>query len=593
MSRSNIPESQRKSELGRVLLAAVLSIVLMQLWHYVTGYPESYQQRQKDTVQEIGIGESSEEDSQETTLDNLYNTDENQIPIKQEIYNQIAHGSRVQIKNNLLQGSINLRGARLDNMHLLGYNEDLHDDDAGAVSLLAPTNSKQPYHIEFSWLADSKSEGKKVEVPTSRAIWSSDSDCLTPGKTVTLSWKNKDDVLFEIILQMDDAYLLTATQRVTNSSDQEIRIRHYSMIVKEDTKQEPSFGGHQGSIGYLNDALQEISYATLRKNKQHPITQANGWCGVGDQYWMTVFLPLQDGSSKEYYHTYKAPKKSKGEAVEQFRVAVSDLGYTTVQSGSSLSNKTHLFVGAKDLDLIEKYKTQLQLQLFDRTVDFGFFHFITKPIFLLLNYINGMLQNMGISILLLTLIVRLLVYPLSHKGMQSAKRMKQLKPLMDEINEKHKGNTEEQSKAMFALYKKHGVNPFSGCLPLFFQIPVFIALYKVLSVSIEMRHASFLFIDDLSVPDPTSILNLFGLMPWEAPDFARLGILPIVTGLLLFAQQKIMPTNKQIQDNPAMKMFPFFFMIIATTLPAGLLIYSICGTIISIAQQMLITNRQQ
>ena len=565
------------SDLGRTIVAAVLSIILIHLWYSLVGHPEHNQEIQKEDHEAIAE-QVTEVDDNKSDIDGIIGGNDS-TSIKQHMYHELADNLRVSIGNDLLQGSINLRGARLDDITLLHYREDLHDENAGSVFLMQPSSSLRGYYAEFGWVSNNN-----IELPNSGTLWSTDGESLTPGNSVTLSWKNRDAVLFEIVFQMDDGYLLTITQRVYNNSGNGISIKSYTMITRKDAKSETAFGGHQGAIGYLDNVLQEITYSDLRKKKHISFIQENGWCGIGDQYWMTSIIPSQH-NIKKVYDLYRRELP-----IERFRVGISDPGYTVLDHGASTDNKVHFFVGAKNLDIIEKYKSQLQLELFDRTVDFGFFYFITKPIFLLLNYINGMVQNMGISILLLTIFIRLLVYPLTHKGMKSAAKMKQLKPYLDEINEKYKDNPEEQSKAMFSLYKKHGVNPFSGCLPLFFQIPVFIALYKVLSVSIEMRHAPFLFIEDLSAPDPTSILNLFGLMPWEAPDYFSMGILPITTGALLFIQQKVMPTNKQIQDNPAMKLFPLFFTLIAMSLPAGLLIYSIWGTMISITQQLL-TNR--
>jgi len=394
---------------------------------------------------------------------------------------------------------------------------------------------------------------------------------------------NGQGLRFERKITLDDEYFFRIEQRVTNNGAAPVSLHGYSLASRVGT---PTLGGyyilHEGPIGVFNEQLKEPSYQDLREKKQIPYQTRGGWIGIVDKYWLVALVPQQGveigarfahalaGGLDRYQIDYLAPVQ-------------------TVAPGASATHSTLLFAGAKEVRLLDMYGEKYNIPLFDRAIDFGWFYWLTKPMFIALEWIYAAVGNFGIAIILFTMVVKLLFYPLANKSYRSMAKMKLLQPEMEKLKEKYGDDRARMSQEMMQLYKRSGANPLSGCLPILIQIPVFFALYKVLFVTIEMRHAPFFgWIQDLSAHDPTSLFNLFGLIPWDVPPLLEIGVWPIVMGVTMFVQQKL---NPQPVDPIQAKMFlalPFIFTIMLASFPAGLVIYWAVNNTLSILQQWII-----
>lgn len=500
--------------------------------------------------------------------------------------NTVADTSaRINIETPALSGSIRLKGARLDDLVLTQYNDKV-DGTGEDITLLARDSDAKAYHADFGWLGQNQNGTPMVNLPDSNTVWSLERGrTLTPTTPVTLSYDAGNGLLFRREISVDDKYVFTIKDFVQNDSDASATVYSYGMITRSQIQDVSSFFIlHEGPIGYLGDKLIDPKYDDLDgASKSYPST--GGWAGMTDKYWLTALIPPQDQQIKVTY------RQTQQGATKQY-IADYVGPALVVNSGTSKSYTNHFFAGAKVLDLLDAYEQDLGIKHFDLAVDFGWFYFLTKPIFHLLNLAKDYLGNFGLGILLLTVILKLLFFPLANKSYRSMARMKQLQPKMAKLKEDHKDDRMAMNQALMELYKKEKVNPMAGCLPMVIQIPVFFALYKVLFVSIEMRHAPFYgWIHDLSAPDPTSIVNLFGLLPYDAPSFLgflNIGVWPLIMGLTMFLQQKLNPAP---QDPIQEKMFlamPIVFTFMLASFPAGLVIYWAWNNTLTIAQQWTI-----
>ena len=492
----------------------------------------------------------------------------------------IAEQPRVKIDTPRLHGSINLLGARLDDLTLANYHETV-DSNSPEVVLLSPAGTQSPYLAEFGWVA----ANPEVKLPGPQTRWTASAGPLTPTNPVTLTWGNGQGLVFSRIVAVDKNYMFTVTDSVRNTGTIPVKLSPYGLVSRTGT---PHVAGYyilfEGMIGYLDGSLQEIKYSSLNPEKPLDYGSNGGWLGFTDKYWLTALIPPQhEGIKARYTHTVDA-------GVDRYQTDF--LGpEISVSPDGTVESSARFFAGAKEVNLLDAYENS-GIPLFDHAIDFGWFYFLTKPIFLTLQFFDRILGNFGLAILLLTLCVKLLFFPLANKSYNAMSKMKLLQPEIQKLRERFPDDKARQQQEMMALYKRVGANPLAGCLPIVIQIPVFFSLYKVLFVTIEMRHAPFFgWIHDLSAADPTSFANLFGLLPFAPPAILMIGAWPLIMGLTMFLQQKL---NPQPVDPVQARMFmflPIVFTYMLASFPAGLVIYWAWNNLLSIGQQWTIMHR--
>lgn len=490
----------------------------------------------------------------------------------------------VDILTPTLQGTLDLKGARFDDLKLRHYHLTV-DPQSPEIILFSPEGTKDPYYAEFGWVSASK----EVNLPTSETTWAIEGKSLTPESPLILKWNNGQGLYFERIISIDDQYLFTVTDRVENKSSQTIILNPYGLISRGGTLPLSGYYAlYEGPIGVLGGSLNEISYEDVRSKKAVSYPSLGGWIGITDKYWLSALIP--DPSMKLNGH-FKALNTEGTHPTYQTDFLGSSL---TLTPGETTSVTHHLFAGAKVVTLLDAYEQTLNVPKLDRAVDFGWFYLITKPLFYVLTYINTWTKNFGVSILVLTVLVKLLFFPLANKSYKAMGRMKRLQPEIEKLQARYKDDKIKQNQEMMAFYKKHRVNPMAGCLPLLIQIPVFFALYKVLFISLEMRHAPFFgWIHDLSAPDPTTLFNLFGLIHWIPPSFLMIGAWPLIMGVTMILQQKMSPQPADPAQAKVMMVMPIFFTYLLAQFPVGLVIYWAWSNILTIGQQALVMKMDQ
>ena len=492
---------------------------------------------------------------------------------------------RVLLNSNETSGSISLKGASIDDITLTQYRETL-DADSSLINLLLKSNEKNPYFIEHGW---SSPDGLKV--PNGKTLWKSSKNLLSPDTSITLSWDNGEGIIFYQDISVDDTFMFTINQRVKNNTNNAVTLYPYGLIRRTGEPETTKFFVlHEGPLGVFDGTLSEKSYEDLAESGQKGINikpvESGGWTGLTDKYWMTALLPDQN---EKYSFTYRYLNSSGGQYQTDF------LGKAVkIQAKSEGNFLSRTFAGAKRLALFDDYEERFNVKHFDLAIDFGWFYFLTKPFFYALSWANDYLGNFGLAILAITVLVKIVFFPLANKSYKSMAKMRNLSPEIQKLRERVGDDRQKLNQEMMNLYKKEKVNPAAGCLPILVQIPVFFALYKVLFVSIEMRQTPFFgWIKDLSVQDPTSILNLFGLLPYSTsifPDFLNLGIWPLLMGVTMFLQQRLNPTPPDPIQAKIFAWMPVAFTFLLATFPAGLVIYWTWNNLLSICQQWLIMN---
>ena len=492
-------------------------------------------------------------------------------------------GPRVAIDNGRLHGTVGLTGNRIDDVTLADYHLTV-DPTSPDVALLKPAGNADAYFGEFGWVPGDAAAG--LLVPDSSTPWTSDSTRLTATSPVSLSWDNGQGLLFGHKVAVDDNYMFSVTRSVTNNGAVPVVLHPYALLSRWGTPHTLGYYIlHEGPIGVLDAKLHEINYSDLQEDGAVELASTGGWLGFGDKYWLAALVPDQQDNIKAKF-SY-APHDG------QPRYQIDYIGApVTVAPGSTVSFTDRMFTGAKEVDKLDGYADSLGIPLFDRAVDFGWFYFLTKPIFHVLDFFYRLVGNYGVAILLLTLLVKILFFPLANKSYRAMSQMKKLQPEMMALRERYGDDKMKMNQELMALYKREKVNPMSGCLPIVVQIPVFFALYKVLFVNIEMRHAPFFgWIQDLSAPDPTSVFNLFGLIPWDPPHFLMIGVWPLLMGITMFLQTKLNPQPADPVQAKVMLFLPVMFTFLFATFPAGLVIYWTWNNILSITQQWVIMKR--
>jgi len=488
---------------------------------------------------------------------------------------------RLQIQSNSVKGSINLEGALFDDLTLLKYRETV-DPHSPEIVILSPQNAPNAYYARLGWT------GPQGTFPSEKTLWQSNGLNLTPQTPVTLTWDNDQGLTFHQIISIDEHYMFTITQKVTNAGASPVTLSPQGFLARQG---EPKTSGffilHEGPVGVFNSKLNDPSFDDLAKAGTLHNPRGKGWFGLTDKYWLGALVPDPKAEISSFY-----THQGSGEAT--LISAQYQRDPLTLEPGKSIEVTDHFFAGAKVLRLLDGYEETLGITHFDLAVDFGWFYFLTKPIFYALEFLKGILGNFGLAILALTVLIKLIFFPLANKSYESMGRMKALQPEIEKVRERYADDRMKMNEKVMELYKKEKINPLAGCLPMIIQIPVFFALYKVLFVSIEMRHAPFYgWIHDLSAPDPTTIFNLFGLIPWDPPSFLMIGAWPIIMGITMFLQQKLSPPPADPIQAKMFLFMPIFFTYLLAQFPAGLVIYWAWNNALSIAQQWVIMKRSE
>jgi YidC/Oxa1 family membrane protein insertase len=488
---------------------------------------------------------------------------------------------RLAINSGSVKGSINLEGAIFDDLTLLKYRETV-DPQSPQIVLLSPQNTAHAYYAKFGWTA------LQGAVPNEKTLWQTNGLTLTPQTPVTLKWDNENGLLFQQIISLDENYMFTVVQKVTNQGTTPVTLTPQGILTRHgQPKSAGFFILHEGPVGVFDGKLHDPSYEDISKTGVLQNPKAPGWLGLTDKYWLTALIPDPKIAITSSY-TYQ------GTAETALISALYQRDPMALEPGKSIEVTDHFFAGAKVLSLLDGYEPTLGINHFDLAVDFGWFYFLTKPIFYALDFLKNLLGNFGLAILALTVLIKILFLPLANKSYSSMGRMKALQPEIEKIREKYKDDRLKMNEKIMELYKKEKVNPMAGCLPMVVQIPVFFALYKVLFVSIEMRQAPFYgWIHDLSAPDPTTIFNLFGLIPWDPPSMLMIGAWPLIMGATMFLQQKMSPPPGDPTQAKMFLLMPIFFTYLLAQFPAGLVIYWAWNNTLSIAQQWLIMKRAE
>lgn len=512
----------------------------------------------------------------------------------------LIESSRIPIKSEAVKGSIRLTGGRIDDLELLRYNV-VQFDDSQKVVLLSPAGTPAPYYIDYGWTRTADME--PLPLPRSDTEWELErGTSLGVNEPVTLKWDNGQGLIFRRTINLDEDYMFQISQSVENQTDKQVSLAPFGKIVRtEGISSTNMWILHEGAVGVFDEELQELSFSDLDDLPPNAATtgqsqltrvETNGWMGFTDKYWMSSLIAEPGTGFDAIYQTFQ-----KG-AVPEYQ-AILRSNVVSAAPGTTESVETKLFAGAKGFDILRGYEKDLEIKDFVNAIDWGWFYFLTKPIFQALHFLQGVIGNMGFSIITLTLIIKTLLVPLAWKSYVSMSKMKKLQPEMEKIKERVGDDRQKMQQEMMALYKKEKVNPASGCLPILLQIPIFFSLYKVLFVTIEMRHAPFIgWIHDLSAPDPTSIINLFGLLPFMAPGpesifhIFSIGVFPILMGITMWLQQKLNPAPTDPTQAMIFAWMPWVFMFMLGTFASGLVIYWVANNTITFIQQYFIMRSQ-
>ncbi len=551
-------------ETRNVLLAVVLSTIVLIFWATFFEAPIIEQEVNEKQI-------SKEQDLSSPSID------EEEKEIKNEVgRNDIINNTkRIKIENENIKGSISLQGAIIDDIIFKNYNKTLDGEDK--VVFLNPKNSANEYFIETGWVS---APNQKINLPLIDTVWKNKgNNILTPNNPVYLEWSNNEGLIFSKKIELDEKFLFKITQTIKNKSNNSFQFYPYAQITRKGKPEgRQIYILHEGFLGVFGEELKEENFDDVEEEK-FSINTTKGWLGITDKYWLTAIVP-------EKGNKFKAEFSAKN---EKYRANYIIRDTKILNPGSSISNEVNTFVAAKEVAAIDNYSEKLGIEKFDLAIDWGWFYFFTKPLFFIIDYFFKLTGNFGLAIVIITALVRLIFFPLANYSFKSMAKMKILQPEMIRLKELHKDDKVKLQQEMMALYKREKVNPISGCLPVLIQIPFFFAIYKMLYVTLEMRHQPFFgWIKDLSERDPTSIFNLFGLIPWDPPTFLMIGAWPILMGLSMFVQQKLNPTPPDPIQAKIFMFFPIFLTIILAPFPSGLVVYWTVNNVLTIAQQWVI-----
>ena len=545
-----------------VLIAIVLSTLVLVFWATFFEPPPIERQIAKDQITK----------SEKSSLPSIEKVE---LSKKIERNDTIDSVDRVKIENSNIKGSISLQGAIIDDIIFKNYKVSLDSDEK--VIFLNPKSSSKGYYIETGWASNSN---ENLKLPLDNTIWKAKGNkVLTPDNPIVLEWDNNEGLIFTKKIELDDRFLFKISQGIKNTSNKSYDFFPYAQITrnyKPDVTR--IYILHEGFIGMFDDELKETDYKDI-EDKKFTTNSSKGWLGITDKYWLTVIVPEKGRKFKSEFLT--SDKKYKANFIIKEPIKL--------KSNTSITNEINVFVAAKEVAVIDGYAEKMGIEKFDLAIDWGWFYFITKPLFFVIEYFFQLTGNFGVAIIILTALVRIVFFPLANYSFRSMAKMKILQPEMVRLKELHKDDKTKLQQEMMALYKREKVNPISGCLPVLIQIPFFFAVYKMLFVTIEMRQQPFFgWIHDLSARDPTSVFNLFGLIPWDPPTFLMIGVWPILMGLTMYLQQKLNPTPPDPMQAKIFMFLPLFLTIILAPFPSGLVVYWTVSNILTIAQQWVI-----
>ena len=556
-------------DLRNVVFAIALSFAVLFGWSVIFETPQIEEQKKLEQTQG---SEKTDNKNTDAPSPNVNIEKEKVLNISRD--DAIKSVKRVNFENENVKGSISLKGFLIDDILFKKYNTEVNSDEK--VKYLNPSETNDGYFVETGWAA---SNITNTSLPTKNSIWKVvGNNKLSVGNPVTAEWNNKSGLTFRKRIELDEKFLFKVTQEVQNNSSKRVELYPYAQITRnQDPDVVDFYILHEGFIGVFDEDLQEEGYDDIKEKKKE-YSAGEGWLGITDKYWLTALVPEKNQPFKGEF-TYK--NGFKANYIQNKPVVIQP-------SGSGIS-ESKIFIAAKEVKVIDGYAETEGINKFDLTIDWGWFYFFTKPLFFIMNYLFELTKNFGIAIVLVTAAVRLLFFPLANYSFRSMAKMKILQPELLRLKELHKEDKVKLQQEMMALYKREKVNPLSGCLPILIQIPFFFAIYKMLFISLEMRHQPFFgWIKDLSAQDPTSIFNFFGLIPWDPPSFLIIGAWPIMMGATMYLQQKLNPTPPDPIQAKIFMFFPLFLTIILAPFPSGLVVYWTINNILTIAQQWVI-----
>ncbi|WP_454918358.1 membrane protein insertase YidC [Xanthobacter sediminis] len=585
------------SDNRNMIVAIALSIAILIGWQYFFGIPQAERQRQAAQQQQIAAQQEEQKAEGATpapgtapapgAVPQAGAAPAVTRPLSRE--EALAAAPRAAIETPRLKGSVSLRGGRVDDLLLTEYHETV-DPKSPNIVLLAPSGAPNPFYAEFGWTA---AAGAGTKVPGPDTMWTSNGGSLTPATPLVLTWDNGAGLTFRRTFTVDDHYMFAVKDEVDNATGAAVTLYPYALVSRHGVPHTAGFYIlHEGLIGVLGDSgLQEVTYAKMDKEKPQTFAATGGWLGITDKYWAATVIPDQ---------SVKVDAKFSSAMLGGTQTFQADFlaAPRTVAPGASATTSAQLFAGAKVVQVVDGYQKTYGIDRFDLLIDWGWFYFITKPLFLVLDWIYKLVGNFGVAILIVTVILKGIFFPLANKSYASMAKMKAVQPELTSIRERYADDKVKQQQAMMELYKKEKINPVAGCLPIVIQIPVFFALYKVLFVTIEMRHAPFFgWIRDLSAPDPTTLFNLFGLIPWDPSSlpvvgtYLMLGAWPIIMGITMWVQMKLNPAPPDPTQQMIFNWMPIIFTFMLAHFAAGLVIYWAWNNTLSVTQQALIMKR--
>ena len=488
----------------------------------------------------------------------------------------IQENQRINFENKNITGSISLTGSAIDDLTFKNYSKVLNGKEK--VTLLNPRKVKNGYYIETGWVTNNKN----IDLPNSKTNWKIDGNKkLSPNNPVKIFWINEQEIKFEKKISLDEQFLFKVEQSITNNTNKKYDFYTYGQIIRNTAPEVTNFYIlHEGMLGVFDDQLVEEDYDDIEE-KKYTFNATSGWLGITDKYWIASLIPEKNKNFRADFD-YK----------NKFRTSFIETEPLEVGEKEKITNKINIIVAAKEVSVIDGYAEKLKISKYDLAIDWGWFYFIVKPLFFAIDYFFKITGNFGIAIVLITICVRVVFFPLANYSFRSMAKMKILQPEMARLKELHKNDKMKLQQEIMSLYKKEKVNPLSGCLPILIQIPFFFAIYKMLFVTIEMRHQPFFgWIKDLSERDPTSIFNLFGIIPWDPPSFLIIGAWPCLMGVTMYFQQKLNPAPPDPVQQKIFMFFPLFLTVILAPFPSGLVIYWTVNNILTMAQQVVIMKR--
>ena len=554
-----------------VFVAIALSMSVLLFWGAFFETPKNQiEQKTNNQIQEKTENTITPNANQAPSI--------NQLTVEKKVSRDesINNSDRIRIENENIIGSISLEGGLIDDISFKNHKQKV--EGSKNIEFLNPAQTENGFYAESGWA----SIGNKIKVPTKNSKWKVEGNkVLTDKSPVILKWNNNEGVIFKKKIELDEKYLFKISQEIQNNSSQSVELYPYAQITRNKVPDDIQnfYISHEGFIGVFDDELKEDDYDDIEDNKI--VRETNeGWLGITDKYWMTVLVPE---AGKNFKSTYQYNDSFKANYIINEPVKIN--------ANSSGVNSLRLFVAAKEVETIDAYAENQNIKKLDLVIDWGWFYFFTKPLFFVIDYLFKFSGNFGFAIVLITLAIRALFFPLANFSFRSMAKMKAVTPEMQRLKELHKDDKVKLQQEMMALYRKEKINPASGCLPVLIQIPFFFAIYKMLFISLEMRHQPFFgWIKDLSAADPTSIFNLFGLIPWDPPGFMIIGIWPILMGASMWVQQKLNPAPADPIQAKIFAFFPLFLTIILASFPSGLVVYWTVNNILTIAQQWVINK---